>query len=327
MAAVLAAAALVWSAAAGAHFVERTDSLWGFVSRSDLIVIGTVLQSQRLEERGHTTAPGAVRLRVDERLLGEAAEPDVGILIEGMHQPAYAEGERVLVFAERKHGILRSIQDRAQKVDAGEARGPILEVVRRYVAIRRVADERRKLAALEQLTLELLRSPLARLHQDAVFDLSRVGLLDGAISRRDVRAIGSFALSEKTPLVVREGIAAKLGVLARAGRGEALAPLERLAVEPANAAVRVAAINALAATGNAEVARPLVLSLDAADVYVRLAAVDGLGTLRSAAAVGALSRRSGDPDARVRFAASKAIEKIGGAAARPVLDPTMKGTP
>jgi len=48
-----------------AHFGERTDSLWGFVSRSDVVVIGRVAESRVHEEKGHTTLPGAVRLEVE----------------------------------------------------------------------------------------------------------------------------------------------------------------------------------------------------------------------------------------------------------------------
>ncbi|MGH7805708.1 MAG: hypothetical protein ACREQJ_15270, partial [Candidatus Binatia bacterium] len=157
---------------ARAHFGERTDSLWGFVSRSDVIVIGRVADSRSHEKMGHTTQPGAARLVVDEMLLG-AAGPELAILVEGMHQPRYAPGEHVLVFAERSRGILRSLQSRAEKVTIGAAVDPVVEAVRRYARIAALESSRVRTAALEDLTIALLSSPVVRLHQDAVFDLSR----------------------------------------------------------------------------------------------------------------------------------------------------------
>ncbi|MGH7858493.1 MAG: hypothetical protein ACREQY_14305, partial [Candidatus Binatia bacterium] len=228
------------AAPAAAHFAERTDSLWGFVSRSDVVIIGSVERSQRFEEKGHTTAPGAVRLEVDETLLGELPAAEVGILVEGMHQPRYASGERVLVFAERRNGVLRSLQSRSEKVAVSAAVDPAVGAVRRYVEIALEPNGQRRAERLKTLTLELLRSPVSRLNEDAVYDLNRRVEIDSRLTKPEIGALGELALSPRSALVVREGIAAKLGALLASGRREALEPLERLAAAPTNPAVRVA---------------------------------------------------------------------------------------
>ncbi|MGH7896988.1 MAG: HEAT repeat domain-containing protein, partial [Candidatus Binatia bacterium] len=282
-----------------AHFAERTDSLWGFVSRSDVVVIGTVVRAQRLEEDGHTMVPGAVRVHVDERLRGETGSGEMAILIEGAHQPVYATGERVLVFAERRDGVLRSLQSRFEKISADAAGAPVVSAVRRYLEIADESSVKKRAARLKSATLALLGSRDPRLHQDAVFDLNRSGLLDGALSDHDLASLGRLALEEATPLVVREGIAAKLGALSGGGRDAATAELTRLALRARNPAARVATLNALARSRRAEAIAPLAAAIDAPDRFVRLAAVEGLGALGARSAVTRIVTRLEDPDGRV----------------------------
>ncbi|MGH7804009.1 MAG: HEAT repeat domain-containing protein [Candidatus Binatia bacterium] len=117
---------------------------------------------------------------------------------------------------------------------------------------------------------------------------------------------------------MREGIAAKLGQLAKSGEKRAQMILEQLAIEPANPAVRVAALNALR---KASVGLPAMLgSLEAENRWVRLAAVDGLAALRAPDAVSPLARRVHDSDPQIRFAALKALFAIGGPEADAALD-------
>jgi hypothetical protein len=309
LAAAIATFVAVLGRPAEAHFGERTDSLWGFVARADVIIIGRVVDTRAHEERGHTTRPGAVRLRADETLRG-ATDAEVGILVEGMHQPRYAPGEQVLVFAERSRGVLRSLQSRSEKVAIAGTVNPAVDAVRRYVAIAKLESSHRRAEELKEFTLELLSSPSARLHQDAVFDLTRPRLLDAAIRQRDLDRLATLALAEHSPLVVREGIAVKLGALAKDRRDGASPILERLAIEPQNAAVRVAALHALrnAAAGSSAMIR----SLEAENHWVRLAAVEGLAARRAREAIAAIARRLDDLEPRVRFAAMKALFTIGG---------------
>ncbi|MGH7823336.1 MAG: hypothetical protein ACREQ9_26550, partial [Candidatus Binatia bacterium] len=190
----LAALLVGGASAASAHFAERTASLWGFVSRSDLVMIGRIGDSRRFEERGHTTVPGAVRLRVEETLRGAASDEEVAILVAGPHQPRYARGERVIVFAERRDGLLRSLQSRSEKIAIdGGATDPVLAAVRSYVAIAAEADAVRAAERLKRLTLELLRSPVPRLHQDAIFDLSRAEGIDRHLTDGDTAALGELS--------------------------------------------------------------------------------------------------------------------------------------
>ena len=312
---------LVFLAGSGAdaHFGERTDSLWGFVSRSDVVVIGAVAASQRFEEKGHTTLPGAVRLRVEEVLRGEAPSGDVGILVDGIHQPRYAEGERVLVFAGRRDGLLRSLQSRSEKVALDGVEDPAIDAVRRYAAIAAEPDAAKRLEALTAMTLELLQSPVPRLHQDAVFDLSRTALLDDRLTDARVGALARIALGASTPLVVREGIAHKLGVLAERGHESALDPLRRLAVAPGNPAVRVAALHALRRAARPEARPELVAALGADDPHVRRAAIEALAALGDAPAIAAVAGRTDDPDPRVRFEAIRALVRLGSSEANAVL--------
>jgi hypothetical protein len=309
---VLVLALLASAVPVRAHFAERTDSLYGFVARSDLVVIGTVERAERFEEKGHTTLPGAVRVRIEEVLHGTLAAPELGMLVQGMHQPRYAEGERVLLFAERKGEVFRSLQSRSEKVSATPDTSPELLAVRRYVRILAEPDPARRSRALKETTLDLLRSPIPRLHQDAVFDLSREKLLDAALTDRDLATLGELARDEDAALVVREGIAAKLGVLARAGRAAATAPLMRLGREARNPAVRVAAIGAIARSGRTEGEPILAAAVDAPDRFVRLAAIEGLGTLRARSATSRIAGRLDDPDPRVAYAAIEALARIGG---------------
>ena len=312
--------ALLWMGAgsAKAHFGERTDSLWGFVARSDLVVIGSVARAYQEEDKGHTPSPGVVRLHVDEVLLGTSA-PQIGIVVPGMHQPRYAPGEQVLVFAERSNGIVRSLQSRSEKVSVAGAVDPAVDAVRRYVRIAALKDGSLRAEQLKEFTLELLASTAPRLHQDAVFDLSRDRFSDSMLTDPEIRRVGSLALGEGTPLVVREGIAAKLGKLVARGRSAALDPLARLTVEPANAIVRVAALNALGGSGAAGVEDTIRASIDHDDVYVRLAAVEALSRLRTREAVPAILSRVGDSDRRVRFASLRALYRIGGPEAEAAL--------
>jgi hypothetical protein len=316
---VLVLALLASAVPVRAHFAERTDSLYGFVARSDLVVIGKVERAERFEEKGHTTLPGAVRVRVEEVLHGTLAAPDLGVLIQGMHQPRYAEGERVLLFAERQGEIFRSLQSRSEKVSAAENASPELLAVRRYVRIVTELDPPRRLRALKETTLDLLRSPIPRLHQDAVFDLSREKLLDAALTDRELVSLGELGRDEDAPLVVREGIAAKLGVLARAGRAAATAPLMRLGRDARNPAVRVAALGAIARSGRTEGEPVLAGAVDASDRFVRLAAVEGLGTLRARSAISRIAGRLDDPDPRIAYAAIEALARIGGPEAESAL--------
>lgn len=316
---MLLLAVLVWSTAARAHFAERTDSLWGFVSRSDLVAVGTVLRSQHFEEKGHTTLPGAVRLRIDELLLGDAPGGEVGVLVEGLHQPRYADGERVLVFAERSGAVLRSIQSRAEKVTLGDGAEGLLATVRRYLAVAKEADPELRLLGLRKITLELLKSTVPRIYEDAVFDLSRKDLLDAALDEGDIRGLGRLALAEDSPLVVREGIAFKLGVLSRGRRSAAIEPLERLAREARSPVVRVAALNALRVSGLPAAGRIFVSALAAESRHVRLAAVDGLAAATTDAAVAALAGAADDTDSQVRFSAIRALVRISGPSAEAAL--------
>ncbi|MEA2624347.1 MAG: hypothetical protein QOD06_392 [Candidatus Binatota bacterium] len=314
---LLCALALLAGRPASAHFAERTDSLWGFVSRSELVVIGTVVAAQRAEERGHTPLPGAIRLRVDEVLRGRAAAGDVGVLVTGLHQPSYRDRERVLVFAERNggtNGTLRSIQSRGEKIST-DANGTVVAAVRRYAAIAAIADERSRRQRLKDETLRSLASADPRIHADAAFDLNRPGLIDEAIRDEDVTGLERLARNESAPLVVREGIAAKLGLLARSGRRPAVEALARMAAGATNPAARVAAINALAASAAPHAYRTLVPALGARDPYVRLAAAEGLAWLGAREAIPALAELARDPDPRFAFAAVKAIRRIGGTSA------------
>lgn len=316
----VAVLALLCAGPAGAHFAERTDSLYGFVLRSQAVMIGTVLGSARLEELAHTTAPGALRLRIEEVLVGDpAAGEPILIHTQGPHQPTYTRGERVLVFCERRDGRLYSPQNRSEKVAVDGERPALVSLVRRYVALTRDPDAARRVRRLERITLALLRSPVPRLHQDAVFDLSRPGVLDAALDDRDLVALAGLGLDEQAPLVVREGIAAKLGALARAGRPAALESLRDLASGARNPVVRVAALGALATSGRPDAADVLIEALAAPDRFVRLAAAEGLRRLAAPAAVEALAASTTDADPRVRFAAVKALVQIDTASARAAL--------
>jgi hypothetical protein len=290
------------------HFVERTDSLWGFVSRSELVALGRVVESRRVEQRRHTTLPGLLRIRVEESLRGEVAG-ETDIVLEGVHQPRYSPGERVLVFSRREGTVFRSLQSRNEKISLDSAEPGVLDAIRRYTAIAGITEPAERCRALARITLELLRSPVPRLHQDAVFDLSRPGLLDSCLGPERLQALAGLALDEKAPLVVREGIAAKLGALARGGRLDAGHLLSRLVSEPKNPAVRVAAVNALRRSSRPEAAAILVAALDDENAWVRLAAVEALRGLRVPEAFEALERAAWDRDRRVAFAARRALKK------------------
>jgi hypothetical protein len=335
---VLASAALLAGTPACAHFTERTDSLWGFVRRAELVATGRVLGARRVTERGHTIAPGALRLRVETVLAGgppatwsrgeggDAPDADILVRTGGPHQPAYADGERVLVFCERRDGALVSLQSRDEKIVIQAETAPVIAAVRRYVDVERTPAPRRA-GRLKAVTLAMLRSPVPRLHGDATFDLNRPGTLDAVLGDHDLDALGALAETETAPLVVREGVAAKLGALARAGRAGAVPPLVRLAERAVNPAVRVAALGALARSRHSAALPVLARAATAPDRFVRFAAVDGLGRLASPDAVAPLASRLDDRDPRVRFAAVKALARTDAPAARAALenvDPTLR---
>ena len=300
---------LLGSSAEG-HFAARTDSLHGFVARSAIVAIGTIRRAERFEERGHTTTPGGVRLVVEEVLAGDLVPGEHGVRIDGLHQPVYAEGERVLVFADRASHSLRSLQSRSEKITADEAGAPVVAMVRRLIGCAKLeaADER---ACLEQATLEGLRSPVPRIHQDAVVDLLRPSLLDEALDDRDIARLGALARDARSPLVVRQGVTAKLGLLLAGARAAALAPLRKLAAVPDNAAIRVAAVSALGASGERKAATSLRGALGDVDRFVRAAAVEAIARLGAPGAARSLEAVLRDEDARVRYAALKALLRIG----------------
>lgn len=282
-------------------------------------MIGTVLGSARVEQDEHTTALGALRLQVESALAGEPSAGEATIHTQGPHQPIYARGERVLVFCERRDGRLVSLQNRAEKVAVDGEGWALVSLVRRYVALARDPDATQRARRLTRITLALLRSPVPRLHQDGVFDLSRPGVLDRALEDRQLADLGALGLDERAPLVVREGIAAKFGALARAGRQAALAPLREIGSRARNPAVRVAALGALGASGRSDAADVLIDALAAPDRFVRLAATEGLYRLASPAGVAALAACTSDADPRVRFAAVKALIRIDTPPARAAL--------
>ena len=309
---------LLLGSSADGHFAARTDSLYGFVTRSASIAIGTIRRAERFEERGHTTTPGGVRLVVAEVLAGELAPGEHGIRIDGLHQPTYVEGERVLVFVERTSNALRSLQSRSEKITAAEGGAPVVAMVRRLIACAALGDDEERVC-LEEATFDGLESPVARIHQDAVVDLLRPGLLDETLDDRDVARLGALARASRSPLVVRQGVTAKLGALLAGARAAALAPLRELAVVPDNAAIRVAAVSALGASGDRGAASSLRTALGDVDRFVRAAAVEATARLGAPGAARSLDAVLRDGDPRIRYAALKALLRIGDDDSRAIL--------
>ena len=306
------------AAPARGHFAARTDSLYGFVARSESVAIGTIRRAERFEERGHTTTPGGVRLVVEEVLAGDLAPGEHGIRIDGLHQPTYAEGERVLVFVERAGGALRSLQSRSEKIPADEAGAPVVTMVRRLIACVGLEGAAVR-ACLERSTFDGLESPVPRIHRDAVVDLLRPRLLDEGLDDRDVVRLGALGRAPRSPLVVRQGVTAKLGTLLAAGREAAFGPLEALAAIPDNAAIRVAAVSALGASGRPRAARPIRRALADGDRFVRAASLDAAMRLGAPDTAQTIERALSDQDPRIRYAAMRALIRLDDTEAREIL--------
>jgi hypothetical protein len=241
-----------------------------------------------------------------------------GIRIDGLHQPTYAEGEHVLVFVERTGPTLRSLQSRSEKITADAAGAPVVAMVRRLIACAALDDPAERVC-LEQATFAGLESPVPRIHQDAVVDLLRPSLLDETLDDHDVARLGALARAARSPLVVRQGVTAKLGALLARARPAALAPLRKLAAVPDNAAIRVAAVSALGASGERHAAASLRTALADGDRFVRAAAVEATARLGAPGAARSLEAVLRDEDPRVRYVALKALLRIGDDGSRAIL--------
>ena len=315
---------LAYVGSANAHFAERTRSIAGYVSRSEMVVTGVIEEWSEQLKAGHSERNGLGLLRVEESLKGEApAGTSLRFEASGIHQPTYPRGEHVLLFLNRipdsNPPRYLTMQNSLERIGLrGDSAAPILGAVREYVAIEKTHEPGVKLERWKTVTLRFLASPLPTLWQNALLDLSTRS--DLPLDPSDVAILRGLTMDEARPGILRVGCLAKLKALGSSGNPPALKATEEIVASNAAPFVRALAATALQETGAASALPALVTALRDASPAVREAAANGLGRLRRSDTISPLARTArSDSNRLVRFSALKAIARIGGAAAEQAL--------
>lgn len=315
---------LAYIGSADAHFAERTRSIAGYVSRSEIVVAGVIDEWSEQLKAGHSERNGFGLLRVEETLKGEVpAGTSLRFEASGIHQPTYPPDEHVLLFLNRipdsnpPHYL--TMQNSLERIGLGsDSAATILGAVREYVAIEQIHEPGVKLERLKTATLRFLASSLPILWQNALLDLSTRS--DLPLDSSDVAILRGLTMDETRPGILRVGCVAKLKAMGSTRNRLALKAMEDVVSSNAAPFVRALAATALQEIGAPSSLPTLVAALQDSSPAVREAAANGLGRLRRSDAIPPLARTArSDSNRLVRFSALKAIARIGGAVAEQAL--------
>jgi hypothetical protein len=347
---IAAAVAGLWRIAAGAalfgvcllagkadgHIVYGRPTLLRLVGGAERVVHVRVVDahaSVSVEATGESRP--VVEVEVREVLKGKGAPGDVVRFASHGHGVArYDDGEEALVFlvplarspeldALQASGLRWvSLQEHdARYVLTPETRAPVLEAVRRYVAVESVPGTADRMKALRGVTVDLITSGDPRLAASALQDLVAAQSLPLVTAEDVPRLLAEGVASSKTAIGVRVGLLAELQ---RRGLVEGTPQwLDLLATTPKPGLLQV--VRAAGNHPSPEVDARLVGLLAAEDEEVAAAAALALGNPAHAAAVPALAAALERPESRVRMAAIRGLGRIATPAARQTLATAAEG--
>jgi hypothetical protein len=328
LALLVAAAAAVLAAPAGAHIVYARDTLAQFVEKSELVVVAefragpTMWAAEDGSDREEYYA-----IRVVETLKGAAGAERLEYFPHAEGLVRYAPGERALVFLDRTASRPElatagarfawfSVQAPGQEWKlAGAEAAPILAAARSWAALVKAppADDSARRA---ELLAAALGSGVARLESDALVELVRTG---GGLLR-DAASVAPFAALARSK-ATRAGVRlALVRILDGRGGFEAAPVLLEMTREPATPAERLLLVQVAGGVREARFTAWLTGLAAGADPALRLAAVRALGHPWHAAAVPALAPLTTGPDADLGRAALQSLAAIATPEARAALE-------
>ncbi len=339
---------LVAASVLGSAGPARAQNVLGFASLrqmtrdADAIVRGRITMANGAIEASGRSYP-IVQADVVATLKGTVAPGPVAFANVGNGAPRFVDGDEVLLFfrfIERVPELAATpLQGRLRYVvlpNAGETivltdatRTPVIDAVRRYVALESIPDPETRGDQLRALSLELMKSGQPILVTSILRDLAPGGDA-GALTVADLPTMVPMIESPRVPIGTRIALVAELERrslifgparwvrLLRTSQGSDLLAVIRAVGEHPSAGVNDQLIRmlgdpdvqvatttatALGVPGNVDAVRPLAASLGRPDRELRLAALRSLariGTQSARQAIEFVAARHPDPELRAR---------------------------
>ncbi len=327
------------------HVIYGRVTLSQLVAGADVVVIARIVDPEATLALGEDQRRPVVAAEFLDVLKGDAAPGPALVARHGHGYATYARGEQALLFLTdiERHRELSalaatgdvdyvSLQEHGAnfRLEAPHRRA-LLDAVRRYVNLESIRDVGGRLAALQALTMDLLRSPDERLASSAARDLAATGAL-GAIAPDQVPELVAIVHDDGVSVGVRIAVLAELehqalveapphwAKLVAGSEGADVRPVARAAGAHPSGPVAVALISvvregapvnaaeaamALGWPGNDAAVPALTQALESKHKRLALAAIRGLsgiGTLSAHKALTAAAESHPDPDIRRRAA-------------------------
>jgi hypothetical protein len=314
------------------HLVYGRLTLSQMVHGADAVVVARIIDEEAvLAVDTHQRRP-VISAEILEVLKGGARPGPALVARHGHGHTSYQKDERALLFLTSidRHRELQALKKTGrvdyvslQETSAnfrldGPHRERLLAAVRDYANLAAIDEPDERLAALQTLTLELLRSPDGRIAASAARDLAPTA---------QTRMIDEEAVPQLVALVHDEEvlIGVRVAVLATLGQQDLVetAPHWARLVAESESADAKTAIRAAGAHPSEAVARALltVVSKGSPPEAAKAAeAAVAVGWPGNDAAVPTLARALESDDARLRLAAIRGLSGIATAAARETLE-------
>jgi hypothetical protein len=327
---------LATAPAALGHVIYGRITLSQLVAGADVVVIARIVDPEAALEVGEDQRRPVIAAEFLEVLKGDAVRGPALVARHGHGYMTYARGEQALLFltdigrhrelsALAETGPVEYVSLQEHGVNfrlATPQRQALIDAVTDYVGLGAIPEVEDRLAALQALTLDLLRSPDERLAASAARDLSATGAL-GAIEPDQVPELVAIVRDETIPIGVR---IAALAELEHQALVEAPPLWARLVAESEGDDVRAAA-RAAGAHPSGPVAAALIAVVREGTPEDAAAAAVALGWPGNDPAVPALTGALGSEHERLARAAVRGLSGIGTPGARRALAAAAESHP
>jgi hypothetical protein len=327
---------LLAAAPALGHVIYGRITLSQLVAGSEVVVIAKIVDPEAALAIGEKQRRPVIAAEFLQVLKGEAARGPALVARHGHGYLSYARGEQALLFltdierhrelnALAETGEVRyvSLQEHGANFRlATPQRQALIDAVRAYVGLDAIREVDDRLAALQALTMDLLRSPDERLASSAARDLAATGAL-GAIATDQVPELVAIVQDEGVPVGVRIAVLAELEHQALV---EAAPHWARLVAESEGADLRAAA-RAAGAHPSGPVAVALIEVMRTGAPEDAVEAAVALGWPGNDPAVPALTRALESKHKRLALAAIRGLSGIGTLSAHKALTAAAESHP
>jgi HEAT repeat protein len=314
---------LACSARLDAHLGGSAMSLRRLVQEADLVVIARVEATDKVYENpDEQLKQGYIEIQVLDELKGESVHRRIDFFGHGHGVARYEPGDVALFFLWEMVGsdqwrtsplmdrfIYFSKQEVQHKFVLDGLRQKVwADACRRYTKIMDLESAEVRGRTMRDLTIELVGSGDAQLAMLAMYDLLAVPNVYEAFSKEEIGRIVGLVESKQVELRMRIVLVHKLSSDPSFNGVDRLMKL----YEEAEASVdRVAAVRAMARSGDGRLVELLGSLLADPDKTVRRSAIDGLGMIGGPVAVGLLEKELSLPVPSLHAALCRSLAQIG----------------